>query len=101
MDVRIQPREVAEYPEVPDGGESMADAIPSWTQPKKAGNWDDVVLPVVARKMGLDDQYEEADGSPKARKQSDDVIPPVRCLEFVQPLSIVLIIFVATRDIWN
>lgn len=42
LGVRIQPWEVAEYPEVPDGAGSMADAIPSWTQPKKAGNWDDV-----------------------------------------------------------
>lgn len=33
----------SEYPEPPDFPEGMADAIPSWTQPKmKAGNWDDV-----------------------------------------------------------
>ena len=79
----------------------MADAIPSWTQPKKVGNWDDVridqlllkidhvaeqsdlqvVLPVVARKMGLDDQYEEADGSPKQQHPTDEeVIAPVSFL---------------------
>ena len=43
--LRSQPREVevGEYPDMlPDGFESMADAIPSWTEPKKAGNWDDV-----------------------------------------------------------
>ncbi|THH10474.1 hypothetical protein EW145_g1300 [Phellinidium pouzarii] len=75
--VRSQPREVAEYPDVPDFPEGMADAIPSWTQPKKFGNWDDVVLPVVARKMGLEDQYEEADGSTKPpRPLSQELFPP-------------------------
>lgn len=74
--LRTQPREVGEYPDMPDGIESMADAIPSWTEPKKAGNWDDVVLPVVARKMGLEDHYEEADGSPRQRRESQEVIPP-------------------------
>ncbi|KAI5122819.1 hypothetical protein M0805_000161 [Coniferiporia weirii] len=76
-DVRARPREVAEYPDVPDVPGGMADAIPSWTQPKKYGNWDDVVLPVVARKMGLEDQYEEADGSPKPpRPPSQEIVPP-------------------------
>ncbi|EJC98148.1 uncharacterized protein FOMMEDRAFT_143581 [Fomitiporia mediterranea MF3/22] len=74
---RLLPRAVSEYPSMPDGPGNMADAIPSWTQPKKADNWDDVVLPAVARKMGLEDQYEEADGSPKAqRPASQEVIPP-------------------------
>ena len=36
-----------------------------------------VVLPAVARKMGLEDHYEEADGSPKQPRQSEEVIPPV------------------------
>ncbi|OCB89876.1 hypothetical protein A7U60_g2905 [Sanghuangporus baumii] len=73
---RLRVTEPSEYPEMPDGPGSMADAIPSWTQPKKAGNWDDVVLPVVARKMGLEDQYEEADGSPKAGRPSSEIVPP-------------------------
>lgn len=42
--IRSTPREVAEYPEMPDVPGGMADAIPSWTQPKKAGNWDDVSI---------------------------------------------------------
>ncbi|KAI0718191.1 hypothetical protein C8T65DRAFT_737427 [Cerioporus squamosus] len=33
------------------------------------GNWDDVVLPAVAKKKGLQDQYETADGSPKPRDE--------------------------------
>jgi hypothetical protein len=58
---------VAQYP-APADGEDMVDAIPSWTQPiPPSGNWDEVVLPVVARKKGLDGQYEHADGSPKPK----------------------------------
>jgi serine/arginine repetitive matrix protein 1 len=61
-------RSVAVYP-LSAGDDDMADAIPSWTQPKpKEGNWDEVVLPVVARKKGLEDQYEQADGSPQPKK---------------------------------
>ncbi|KAH8114555.1 hypothetical protein DFH11DRAFT_1841284 [Phellopilus nigrolimitatus] len=41
------------------------------------GEYPDVVLPVVARKMGLADQYEEADGSPKSpHPPSQEIIPP-------------------------
>ncbi|KAF8192173.1 hypothetical protein BJ912DRAFT_902333 [Pholiota molesta] len=67
---------VAYYPTPLGDGEDMADAIPSWTQPvPRAGNWDEVVLPVVARKKGLDGHYEEADGSPKPRKVDNTVAP--------------------------
>jgi hypothetical protein len=53
----------------------MVDAIPTWTQPiQKSGTWDEVVLPVVARKKGLDGQYEQADGSPRP-KPPDPVAP--------------------------
>ncbi|KAL4069986.1 hypothetical protein V8B97DRAFT_2049568 [Scleroderma yunnanense] len=56
---------VAVYP-TPEG--DVVDAIPTWTQPvQKSRNWDDVVLPVVARKKGLDGQYEQADGSPRTK----------------------------------
>ncbi|TFK93299.1 hypothetical protein K466DRAFT_478952 [Polyporus arcularius HHB13444] len=59
-------RSIGQYP-MPEGDE---DAIPTWTQPKPAnGNWDDVVLPAVAKKKGLQDQYETADGSPKPRDE--------------------------------
>jgi len=54
----------------------MADAIPSWTQPKpREGNWDEVVLPVVARKKGLEDHYEHADGSPVPKKVVRSIEP--------------------------
>ncbi|KAF9015838.1 hypothetical protein BDZ89DRAFT_1076136 [Hymenopellis radicata] len=66
-------RSVAHYP---TPGDDMRDAIPSWTQPvPRQGNWDDVVLPVVARKKGLDGHYEQADGSPRAR-QVESIIAP-------------------------
>ncbi|KAI1786876.1 hypothetical protein LXA43DRAFT_750095 [Ganoderma leucocontextum] len=66
-------RSVGQYP-LPDGDE---DAIPTWTQPRPAnGNWDEVVLPVVARKKGLQDQYETADGTPKPREPGPMVIEP-------------------------
>ncbi|KAJ7109073.1 hypothetical protein C8R43DRAFT_1079828 [Mycena crocata] len=69
-------RSVAYYPS-PGDDEDMADAIPSWTQPiaPPTGRWDDVVLPVVARKKGLDSLYEKADGSPKPKKQDDPIAP--------------------------
>lgn len=42
MDVRSTTT-TSEYPEPPDMPGGMADAIPSWTQPKpKTGNWDEV-----------------------------------------------------------
>ncbi|KAG1743193.1 uncharacterized protein EDB91DRAFT_1126083 [Suillus paluster] len=64
---------VASYP-TPEG-DGMVDAIPTWTQPvQKSGTWDEVVLPVVARKKGLDGQYEQADGSPRPRPP-DPVAP--------------------------
>ncbi|KAF4617451.1 hypothetical protein D9613_005716 [Agrocybe pediades] len=67
---------IAQYP-TPDGDEDdMADAIPSWTQPvPREGNWDDVVLPVVAKKKGLDGYYQDANGSPQPRKTSNPVEP--------------------------
>ncbi|EGN91708.1 hypothetical protein SERLA73DRAFT_80198 [Serpula lacrymans var. lacrymans S7.3] len=67
-------RSVAEYPA--PVGEDMEDAIPSWTQPVKSGNWDEVVLPVVARKKGLDGQYEQADGSPRPKASMTKVFEP-------------------------
>ncbi|KAJ7037736.1 hypothetical protein C8F04DRAFT_1393429 [Mycena alexandri] len=82
---------VAYYPSPGDDGEEgdMADAIPSWTQPvaPATGRWDDVslasgwlasflvVLPVVARKKGLEEMYTKADGSPKPRKEEGAVAP--------------------------
>ncbi|KAG6335618.1 hypothetical protein ID866_3475 [Astraeus odoratus] len=65
---------VAMYP-TPEG--DAVDAIPTWTQPvQKSGNWDDVVLPVVARKKGLDGQYEQADGSPRPKPPEETLIKP-------------------------
>ncbi|GBE85075.1 hypothetical protein SCP_0702610 [Sparassis crispa] len=58
-------RSVGVYP-APDG-DNVVDAIPSWTQPVPSGNWDDVVLPVVARKKGLDGHYATADGNPRPK----------------------------------
>ncbi|KAI9573498.1 hypothetical protein HD554DRAFT_2264671 [Boletus coccyginus] len=71
---RDDPRNsVATYP-TPEG--DMVDAIPTWTQPvQKSGNWDEVVLPVVARKKGLDGQYEHAVGSPKPKSRAAPVEP--------------------------
>ncbi|CAA7265522.1 unnamed protein product [Cyclocybe aegerita] len=67
---------LAEYPAPPGDEENMADAIPSWTQSvPREGNWDDVVLPVVARKKGLDGYYENADGSPQPKKVEKTVEP--------------------------
>ncbi|TFY81166.1 hypothetical protein EWM64_g2844, partial [Hericium alpestre] len=67
-------RSIAEYPDPGDG--DMANAIPTWTQPvPPGGNWDDVVLPVVARKKGLDEYYTKADGSPKPRKKRESIAP--------------------------
>jgi len=53
------------------------DAIPVWTQPKTGANWDDVVLPAVAKKMGIQDGYEQQDGTPRPRRrESADRIAP-------------------------
>ncbi|KZP26335.1 hypothetical protein FIBSPDRAFT_854977 [Athelia psychrophila] len=57
---------VAVYPEPPTS-ENVMDAIPSWTQPT-GRDWDEVVLPVVARKKGLDGHYEEGDANPQPKK---------------------------------
>ncbi|KAH9890354.1 hypothetical protein C8Q73DRAFT_652515 [Cubamyces lactineus] len=66
-------RSIGQYP-APEGDE---DAIPTWTQPIPAnGNWDDVVLPVVARKKGLDGLYQTADGSPKPKDPEPVVYEP-------------------------
>ncbi|KAF9522584.1 hypothetical protein CPB83DRAFT_871954 [Crepidotus variabilis] len=68
-------KSVAQYPTVE--GDELADAIPSWTQPtSREGNWDEVVLPVVARKKGLDRHYEDADGSPQPKKPTDKPVEP-------------------------
>ncbi|KAF8558278.1 hypothetical protein OG21DRAFT_1481548 [Imleria badia] len=61
---------IATYP-TPDG--DIVNAIPTWTQPvQKSGNWDEAI---VARKKGLDGQYEQADGSPKPRPDDSPVKP--------------------------
>ncbi|KAI0671121.1 hypothetical protein C8Q78DRAFT_838894 [Trametes maxima] len=66
-------RSIGQYP-MPEGDE---DAIPTWTQPvPPSGNWDDVVLPVVARKKGLDGLYQTADGSPKPKESKPVVFEP-------------------------
>ncbi|KAF7299432.1 hypothetical protein MIND_00893000 [Mycena indigotica] len=69
-------RSVANYPSPGDGDEDMSNAIPTWTQPlaPSTGRWDDVVLPVVARKKGLDGYY-SADGSPKPRREEQPIAP--------------------------
>lgn len=65
---------IAVYP-TPEG--DIVNAIPTWTQPvQKSGTWDDVVLPVVARKRGLDGQYEQADGSPRQKPPEPTPIRP-------------------------
>ncbi|KAH9031206.1 hypothetical protein EDB85DRAFT_1865921 [Lactarius pseudohatsudake] len=62
-------RSVGEYPVPAD--EDMADAIPTWTQPvSPGGNWDDVVVPVVARKKGMGEFYTRADGRQQKRPRS-------------------------------
>lgn len=70
-------RSVAYYPSPEGDEEDMADAIPSWTQPvaPPTGRWDDVVLPVVARKKGLDTLYQQANGSPQPKKVDEPVAP--------------------------
>ncbi|KAH8077274.1 hypothetical protein BXZ70DRAFT_902367 [Cristinia sonorae] len=70
----VDRRSVSVYP-APDG-DDIVHAIPSWTQPVEAnGNWDDVVLPAVARKKGLEG-YEKADGSPKPKPPGPPVYEP-------------------------
>ncbi|VDB91830.1 unnamed protein product [Peniophora sp. CBMAI 1063] len=69
-------RSIAAYPELGDDGEAdMSHAIPTWTQPAKVGNWDEVVLPAVARKKGLEG-YVRADGSPQPKEEREQVIEP-------------------------
>ncbi|KAG5651854.1 hypothetical protein H0H81_007195 [Sphagnurus paluster] len=77
MEEEMKRRSVAHYPTPgEDGDETMIDAIPEWTQPvPRQGNWDDVVLPVVARKKGLDEHYEKADGKPTPRKVDNTIAP--------------------------
>ncbi|KIK69985.1 hypothetical protein GYMLUDRAFT_34390 [Collybiopsis luxurians FD-317 M1] len=66
-------RSIAAYP---DPGDDPMNAIPTWTQPvPSAGNWDDVVLPAVARKRGLDGHYEHADGSVPPKKEERAIAP--------------------------
>lgn len=65
---------IAVYP-TPDG-EDIENAIPSWTRPVENSNWDDVVLPVVARKKGLDGQYETTDGAAKTKAARENVPEP-------------------------
>jgi len=66
-------RSIGQYP-APDG-DDVVDAIPSWTQPiPPSGNWDDVVLPVVARKKGLEGHYATADGSPRLKQNTNSNI---------------------------
>ncbi|KAG6841113.1 hypothetical protein C0991_001801 [Blastosporella zonata] len=69
MEEEAKRRSVAHYPTPGgEGDEMMIDAIPEWTQPvPRQGNWDDVVLPVVARKKGLDEHYQKAGGNPAPR----------------------------------
>ncbi|KZT11792.1 uncharacterized protein LAESUDRAFT_754347 [Laetiporus sulphureus 93-53] len=68
-------RSIGQYP-TPDG-DGLVDAIPYWTQPvPPSGNWDDVVLPVVARKKGLESHYVPADGSPRPRKTNSGIYEP-------------------------
>ncbi|KAG6879332.1 hypothetical protein C0992_003466, partial [Termitomyces sp. T32_za158] len=69
LDEEAKRRSIARYPTPGNGNdEMMIDAIPEWTQPvPHQGNWDDVILPVVARKKGLDEHYQKADGNPAPR----------------------------------
>jgi len=68
-------RSVANYPQLT--GDNVVDAIPSWTQPVPAdGNWDEVVLPVVARKRGLDGHYAQADGRAQSKEPESEPIEP-------------------------
>ncbi|KAI0088484.1 hypothetical protein BDY19DRAFT_1089864 [Irpex rosettiformis] len=83
---KVQPRKkeevrgsVAQYPTI-EGieGDDLSHAIPTWTQPAPppSGNWDDAVLPVVARKQGLEGHYIQADGKPKPPRLQDHIPEP-------------------------
>lgn len=94
LEAEAKRRSVAYYPTPAEEDMSM-DAIPSWTQPvPRQGNWDEVhflcffngkstenlicvqvVLPVVARKKGLDGHYEHADGNSQPRKRQSAIEP--------------------------
>lgn len=55
------------------------------------------MLPVVARKMGLEDQYEEANGLPQPKRRlSEEMIPPVRFLRVY-----IIIFFIEVRDLFR
>ncbi|TEB22771.1 hypothetical protein FA13DRAFT_1472307 [Coprinellus micaceus] len=63
---------VGQYPAV-DNEADLSNAIPSWTQPvPRSGNWDEVVLPVVARSKGMKGHYQTAHGKADPRKPVDD-----------------------------
>ncbi|KAI0035211.1 hypothetical protein K488DRAFT_68601 [Vararia minispora EC-137] len=67
---------VSEYPVLGEEAD-MSNAIPTWTQPvPTTGNWDDVVLPAVARKKGLDGHYVRADGSPQPKPRGEEIPEP-------------------------
>lgn len=68
-------RSIGQYPAT--DGDDVVDAIPVWTQPvPPSGNWDDVVLPVVARKKGLDGHYATVDGSPRPKQTRETEYEP-------------------------
>lgn len=69
-------RSVAQYPVAEFDGD-IADAVPTWTQPvasETSGNWDDVVLPAVARKKGLDG-YTLTNGNSQTRQEDTRIEP--------------------------
>lgn len=69
-------RSVAQYPVAEFDGD-LADAVPTWTQPvasETSGNWDDVVLPAVARKKGLDG-YTLTNGKAQTRQEDARIEP--------------------------
>ncbi|KAG6900637.1 hypothetical protein C0993_006741 [Termitomyces sp. T159_Od127] len=88
LDEEAKRRSVARYPTPGyDNDEMMIDAIPEWTQPvPHQGNWDDVVLPVVARKKGLDEHYQKVDGNTAPR--TVNTTPAPVCLPvLLQPFA--------------
>ncbi|KAG6812510.1 hypothetical protein H0H92_002509 [Tricholoma furcatifolium] len=77
LDEEAKRKSMAYYPTPgEEGDETIIDAIPEWTQPvPHRGNWDDVVLPVVARKKGLEEHYQKADGKPAPRPANSTPAP--------------------------
>jgi len=62
-----EPTELGDY----DG---LADAIPDTRVPvPKTGNWDDVILPTIARKMGIEYEQEDSDA---AKNQREELFEP-------------------------